>query len=123
MAIDWAAKQAFAQRMIDKFGQDVTLRRIQPIVPHDPLKPWAGRPSVPVDETVTMVFLQYDQQYVDGTVIQTGDLQVFMAGEAGIDAPTLKDVVIRNGVKWNIVSCSPFNPAGTDVFYELQVRR
>lgn len=120
---DYSRAVALAKRLIDKKGQDVTLRRIQPLTPRDPSKPWAGRPAQPVDEVVTMVFLDFEQNYIDGTTVQQGDLRAYLAAADATAAPTLKDVVIRNGVKMNIVKCSPLAPAEQEIFFELQVRR
>ncbi|QYW02119.1 hypothetical protein CPT_Sonora_016 [Stenotrophomonas phage Sonora] len=124
--LDWAVE--LAKKLIKKFGQPVTLRTIVRAGPPDPLKPHRPGPSAPVDVAVDAVFLDYEQKYIDGTVIQMGDQRVYMPSTAtdGITPvePVVDAAIIRPGDRtWKIISVRPLNPNSQQVMYDLQVRQ
>lgn len=115
-----------ARRLIAKNGQDVTLRGFTAGTPADASKPWKPGVNTKVDKTVKGVFLDYDQKYVDGTVIQTGDQRVYLpaADTAGnAITPEPEGQVLRGTVVWKIINIKPLNPNGQSIMFELQVRQ
>lgn len=108
--------------MISEKGQTqtVTWRSIgNPELP-EPDKPWnPGSPTVSVDHPVDIAFLPNERygretfRYFSGTDIPVGNLLGFMAQ---VDfKPSLKDVVIRDGVEIPILSFNPYDPNGEGV--------
>lgn len=117
---------ALAKRLIAKNGQDVTLRSFTTAAPPDSSKPWKPGGNTPSDATVKAVFLDYEQKYVDETLIKTGDQKVYMpstdtAGSA--IAPEEEGQVLRSSEIWKIVKIKPLNPNGQTIMFELQVRQ
>lgn len=117
---------ALAKRLIAKKGQDVTLRGFTAGATPDPTKPWKPGTNTPVNQTVKAVFLDYEQKYIDGAMIQTGDQKVYMpssdTSEVAI-TPEEEGLVIRGAETWKIVRIKPLNPNGQSIMFELQVRQ
>jgi len=111
---------ALAKKLITKNGQAVILRNFNEI-PGAPDKPWKPGGNVPTDQTVQAVFLNYKQDYIDGTLIQEGDQQVFIPADGLTEAPQLNGQIIRNGEEWKIMNVKPLSPNGQLIMYELQV--
>lgn len=116
---------ATAKRLIDKYGETSVHRRTVDGSPADPSQPWNPGTPVSTDTSVSAVWLNYDQQRVDGQTIKTGDQEVLIPGsdlDAAPDAST--DVLIRaSGEQWSIVSVEPLSPNGQLILYTVQVRQ
>lgn len=113
---DYERSQGTTNRLIDKFGQTGAIRRTQ--TSGDPWNPGTSDTDYPC----TLVALDYDQKDVDGTLIKSTDKKVYVATKGLTIQPTTTDKVIIGGVVSTIVEAKPLNPAGTVVFWELQVR-
>jgi hypothetical protein len=87
----YARLQATAQRLIAKYGQSATVKRI---TPPDPV--YGGEPVV-TSYPATLVPMAYEARYIDGTVIQTGDMQIYISAVGLSIEPTVGDVVTANG--------------------------
>jgi hypothetical protein len=57
---------------------------------------------------------------VAGSLIQAGDQEVFWQGTT---APIPTDKLTVSGVDYNVIAVMPIEPGGTNVLYQLQVRR
>ena len=117
---------ALAKRLIEKNGQAITLRSFTAAAAPDPAKPWEPGANTPVDATVNAVFLEYGLNYIDGTVVQTGDQKVLVPSTDTAGAaisPKLDGEVLRGAESWKIISLNPLNPNGQSIIYELQVRK
>lgn len=117
---------ALAKRLITKKGQEVALRGFTTGTAPDPAKPWEPGANSVSDQTVSAVFLDYEQKYVDGTMIRTGDQIVYMPSTDVLDvaiAPQVDGLVLRGAEVWEIVNSRPLNPAGQPIMYVLQVRQ
>lgn len=114
-----------ALRLIERFGQTITLRDTVP-GEYDPVT-GGSPPDVEVDQPAQAILQDYALQqsgmsYADGTVIKQGDKKILVAAQ-GITPPTLTTTVIADGATWTIVNIKEINPAGTPLVYELQGRR
>lgn len=114
-----------ALRLIERFGQTVTLRDIVP-GEYDPVT-GSQTPDVEVDQPAQAILQDYALQhsgmsYAEDTVIKQGDKKILVAAQ-GITPPTLTTIVIADGATWTIVNIKEINPAGTPLVYELQGRR
>ena len=63
-----------------------------------------------------------DKKYIDGTLIQTGDLEVIINVHA-TQVPTLKDKISIDGSKYEIIQVSPTPPAGSTIVNKIIVRK
>lgn len=114
---------ALAKKLIAKNGQLVTLRGYADAEPADPDKPWRPGPSTPSEQTIEAVFLDYEQKFIDGELVRTGDQRVFIPAEGLTAPPDARGTVLRGGEVWKIVGLKPLNPNGQAIMYEAQVRQ
>lgn len=114
---------ALARRLLKKKGRQVTLRGFNHGAPADPSKPWKPAANTPVDSPVFAVFLDYEQKYIDGTTIRTGDQRVFMSTEGVTLEPQQDGLIVTSNGNWTIVKSSPLAPGEQVILYELQVRQ
>ncbi|RVH27891.1 hypothetical protein [Sinorhizobium meliloti] len=113
----YARLQATAQRLIAKYGQSATVKRI---TPPDPV--YGGEPVV-TSYPATLVPMAYEARYIDGTVIQTGDMQIYISAAGLAIEPTVGDVVTANGADYAIVTGDPNKYNGvTNVVFIVQGR-
>lgn len=113
----YARLQATAQRLIAKYGQSATVKRI---TPPDPV--YGGDP-VETAYPATLVPMAYEARYVDGTVILSGDMQIYISAVGLPIEPTVGDVVTANGADYAIVAGDPNKYDGiTPVVFIVQGR-
>lgn len=114
---DYDKSRATAERLIAKFGQQGSLRRIVNSGPgYDPIQ--AGE-----DFACMLVDLDHSQAHVGDTLIERGDRMVYLSTAGLSITPTLADRLLIGGVEHAIVDIQPLSPGGTVVFWQLQVRR
>ncbi|KQY20234.1 hypothetical protein [Rhizobium sp. Root483D2] len=113
----YARMQATAQRLIAKYGQAGTVTRI---APPDPVN---GGDPVETAYPATLVPMAYDARNIDGTVIKTGDVQIYISAVGLGIVPTIGDLVTAGGVGYRIVNADPNNYDGvTSVVFIVQGR-
>ena len=112
---DYSASRALADRLLNQFGGSLTFTRQS----GETFDPQTGTTSV-TEETFSrdVVWLDYDNDEIDGSIVQRGDARLLIQGEAKVD-----DRIERDGENWKIVTASPLNPAGTLIYTEAQVRQ
>lgn len=123
-AIDLAA------RLIIKKGREVVFRHLETdTAAVDPDRPWDKPAPLKGDQTLKMVFLDYEQKFIDGTKIKAGDQQVLMFAKGVQYAPTTKDKIIEKpkgstpSKTWNIMEVETVQPGEEPVLFILRVRR
>lgn len=114
---------ALALRLITENGQSVTLRGFTAAATPDATKPWIPGANVAVNQTVSAVFLNYAQKYIDGELIRSGDQQVLIPASGLTSPPELEGLIVRGSETWKIVAVSPLAPNDQTIMYELQVRQ
>lgn len=113
-----------AQKMLSKYGKACTLRKITNGTP-DPAKPWEPVTPTTADTSVKIAFFPNNKEsneflhYMPGTDIPAGVEVGYLAGNA--PAPTLKDLVIRDGKTCSILSVDRIAPNGEIVLYILGI--
>ena len=122
MTFDHAASAATALRLLQQFGQAVTLRK-QTAGAYDPA---AGSATVSTaDYAGTGALLDYDLinsgQWLEQSMVEAGDKKLLLAPDIGA-TPEADDLIIAQGT-WRIVNVKIINPAGTVVLYKLQLRK
>lgn len=116
-AIDYADMQATAHELIEEFGQVGVVTRFT--VP-DPV---LGGEPVPTPFPATLVPMAYEARYIDGTVIRTGDMQIYISAVGLAIEPTVGDIVTANGTDYSIVNGDPNKYDGvTAVVFIVQGR-
>lgn len=112
--------RATAQRLVDKFGKPVTLRRTTSTFDPDTGTTTEGT----TDHSVNAVIEPYDQRLIDGSIIQTGDMQAsFPAKDLSVTPSTATDIIIMDGDEWQIVNVG-FIWSGEEVaLFQAHVRK
>lgn len=118
MSFDYATSKATADRLIARFGQSAALLR--PVKSGPAYNPTEGEPE---RHACTVAVLEYTSREIDGTRILATDKKVYLAVGSLTITPGADDALEIGGVKHRIIGVKPLNPAGTVVYYELQVRR
>ncbi|TWA24770.1 hypothetical protein FB007_14132 [Sinorhizobium medicae] len=109
--------QATAHELIEEFGQAGAVKRV---TPPDPV--YGGDPVV-TSYPATLVPMAYEARYIDGTVIQTGDMQIYISAVGLPIEPTVGDVVTANGKDYAIINGDPNKYDGiTPVVFIVQGR-
>ena len=111
---DYSASKSLADRLLNQFGASLTFTR-QSGETFDP----ATGTTTATEETFSrdVVWLDYDNDEIDGSVVQRGDARLLIQGEVKVD-----DRVERNGEQWRVLTASPLQPAATLIYTEAQVR-
>lgn len=112
--------QSLAGELIAEFGAAAVLKR-QAAGARDAT---TGTVSVTsASQPVRACVFDYDQKFIDGALIRTGDKQVYMSA-VGIALPLAGDVLTWAGVDYTVLKCKPLAPSGSVmVVYELQARQ
>lgn len=113
-----------ALRLIEKNGQGVTWRIVRDEAPVDASKPWKPtNDATPVEKNVTICFLTVDRMtfetlsFMDNGEVPQGAVMGYMGA---VDfAPSLKDVVIRDGKELRIHYIDELKPNGQTILYKM----
>ncbi|EJL54870.1 hypothetical protein PMI09_02186 [Rhizobium sp. CF122] len=98
--------QETARRLIAKYGQAGSIKRI---TPPDPV---LGGDCTPATYPATLVPMNYDQRYIDGTVITTADRQIYISSVGLAVVPQVGDIVSAGGVEYHVMNADPQNYDG-----------
>lgn len=116
--MDYSFLQNSAAALIQVQGQTVTLT--PPGGTYDiPTGTWTGTAS-PVVTTGVLLPLSRGLKHMPGTDIQSGDQQLLLPGS--IAQPPIDAKALINGLTYTIIEVSPFDPAGTPVYFDCIVR-
>ena len=115
---DYARAQATALRLLDKFGAAGEIHRDVP---------GSGPIYAPGEPTVqktpcTLAALRFDNKDIDGTLIKASDKKVYIAAKGLPIVPITTDKLMIGGLSHTIVRILPLNPAGINVYFEVQAR-
>lgn len=109
--------QATAKRLIEKYGQSGTVKRVSP---PDPIE---GGEGSTIAYPAKLVPMTYDQRYVNGTTILTNDRQVYISSVGLAVVPQVGDIVSAGGVDYHVINADPNNYDGlTNVVHIVQGR-
>lgn len=119
MAFDYAAKKATADRLIEKFGQAVTLTLTTGGGGYDE----NGNPVAPSSTSITGngVKLRFEKGEIDGTAIVASDAKLLLGSASGV--PVIGMTAPIDGITWRVQDVWPLEPAGVNVMYTLQLRQ
>lgn len=117
------ATRMLAPRSKGGKGLELVLRR-ESIGEYDP-----DAPSAPSEMVVNGSGFreEYDNKYIDGTLIVRGDVKLLVSPAQlnGADMPTplSNDRIQFDGTTYSVIAVGPWNYAGLEVGFELQVRK
>jgi len=107
-----------ALEVLTEFGQTITVNR-ETSSSFDPV--------LGIDTTVSSSFtgkgaaFEYKATEIDGTVVQAGDIQLYL--NATSTAPLIDDRITIDSNVYEVMNVEQINPAGTPVLYILQLRK
>jgi hypothetical protein len=110
--------QETALRLLDKFGAAGEIWRDVPGggPVYDP-----GEPTIQ-KTPCRLAVLKFDNKDIDGTLIKATDKKVYIAAKVLAIVPATTDKLMIGGLSHTIVRVMPLNPAGIDVYFEVQAR-
>lgn len=117
------ATRMLAPRSKGGKGLDLVLRR-EIVGEYDP-----DAPAVPSELVVngTGFREEYDNKYIDGTLIVRGDVKLLVSpvqlSGADMPIPLSNDRIQFDGTTYTVIAVGPWNYAGLAVGFELQVRK
>ena len=117
-SFDYPRAQASALRVIDKFGQAGAIVRDVPGSGPE----WDPGEPVPTAHTCTMAVLKFDNKDFDGTLIKASDKKVYIAAKGLLIVPETTDTLLIDGTSHTIIRVMPLNPAGINIYFEVQAR-
>jgi hypothetical protein len=120
---DYTKKALATDAKLRAKGATVTLRRI--VLGDD--DPDTGKPVRTVtDHAAAGVKLNYSADRIDGTLIQSGDQELYLSplqlNGQPLPAPTVGDLVLIGAAAYAIKSVAKVEPASVPVLYMLQLR-
>lgn len=129
---DPLAKAKTAQRLIDKFGELVTLRTFaKPIAAVDDPTPWAPAtapsPEFTDQKKIRVAFFPAPgdkpmKTYANGSMQRAGDLWVLIGSNAK-PAPDVGSILIRgDGSKWTLLDVDTLAPNGVPIMHDGMAR-
>lgn len=119
---DYTKSQATANRLLAKFGRDITHRRVT----EGAYDPDTGTvTNTTVDTTIKAADFDFadktnGNQYTDITIQATDRYALVSPDIAAID---VSDKLIIGGVTWNIINVKQLAPAGTTVLWSCHIRK
>ena len=123
MKFNYPASAATARRLLDYFGQTVTLSRTSDPV-YDPITgDYTGGGTVS-SEAIAVLLPAGDEagsQFGEGGVIRVDDQKVTI--EAGFEPDELTTLTDVRGNEWRFVNVTEIAPSGESVIYKGFVRR
>lgn len=113
---DYANTAATALRLLQRFGASATIKR-ETAGAYDPA---TGSNTVTTTNLITTACVfDYDQKYIDGTLILMGDKRAYLAPA---QVPKQGDKLTWQAKDYTVESVKAIAPAGTAVLYEAQIR-
>ena len=117
MSFDYDRTASTALRLLTRFGQPMTLRRVT-----DGAYSAGAVTQTAADTKVVGIVDSYSDYESRNELIEANDRKVTLAAK-GVVLPTVADQLITLTATFKIIAVKALNPAGTAVIYELQVRQ
>ena len=127
MTFDYTKSAETAERLLQKFGQAVTLSRPSTSAPtYDPAT-GVSSPVAPATYSGRGAVFDYKQTDVNATLVQAGDQRLYLSpfqadGTAMPEPTTSDDVALADATVYSVQRAGKVAPAGTVVLYDLQLR-
>lgn len=132
--VNYTAFRLLAERLINENGRTLTLQREDQVNPVVLAEPWreadpAGANIVSL--TVLGVFIEFEKEDFDGSLVRRGDKRVLVAAKDTEDVQTgtenIKiedyDTLLDGTEVWKVITVGVIEPGNLRVMYDLQVRK
>lgn len=116
--VSYAALASTASQLLTSFGADAVLSRTSGATFNAATGAYSGGSSSTF--TSKAVRFDYEAREIDGEQVQRGDVRLVV--EAANGEPLIDDNCLFDSVSYRVMSVSTLSPAGTDLYYELQLR-
>ena len=129
--VDYVSFRLLAERLIEANGRELSLVRRDQDNPIDPAKPWRGSTEAgTITVVVKGVFIEFEKEDFDGTLVRRGDKRVLIADKSvtdeGGNAANLKiedyDHILDAGVRWKIMKAELIAPGPIRIMFDIHVR-
>lgn len=118
----YTALAADAHALLAEFGMSMTLTRPSSSAPTYDAATSVATPVAPLTYSVTGAKFDYTTREIDGTLVQAGDQRVYLS-TTGAVLPKPGDTLTIGSDVFRVLRAGAISPAGTDVLYDVQVRR
>lgn len=132
MALDYTSFRLLAERLIEANGRSLSLVRRDQGNLIDPAKPWRGSTeAAEITVIVTGVFIEFEKEDFDGTLVRRGDKRVLIADKSVTDEGgsasnlfiTDYDHILDAGVRWKIMKAELIEPGPVRIMFDIHVRQ
>lgn len=132
MALNYANFRLLAERLIGENGRDLTLQRVDQVNAAVSAQPWrVSAETNNVSLPVIGVFVEYEKEDFDGTLVRRGDKRVLVAAKDTEDVQTGTenidiedfDTLLDDGEVWKILTAVAIEPGNLRIMYDIQVRK
>jgi len=130
--VDYASFRLLAERLIEANGRTLSLVRRDQGNPVVAAQPWrASTEAATITVAVLGVFIEFEKEDFDGTLVRRGDKRLLIADKSVIDeggaAPNLLiedyDHILDATIRWKIITAELIEPGDTRIMFDLQVRQ
>jgi hypothetical protein len=130
--VDFNSMRNLAERLIEENGRTLTVTRSDKENDADSAKPWRGTTGAgEISVDVLGVFVEFEKEDFDGTLVRRGDKRVLIAAKSVEDesgnASNIQiedyDYLFDNNVRWKILAANLIEPGPVRIFYDVQVRQ
>lgn len=119
MSFDYASMMLSADELIAEFGSSASISRTT-AGGYNP-ETGTSSPESTVTQNVKAVVIDYENSFVDGSLILRGDKQVFISAN-GVTQPAAGDKFMWQTKEYSVIAVTPLAPAGVNVLFEVQCR-
>lgn len=113
-----------ARTLVGTFGRSATLRRPGGGGGYNPATGLIEAPGSSTDYTCEVVFEDFAQAQIDGTLVRAGDRKALVSRlRLGTEPVPQSDVLIEGGRTWQIVRLLGYSSGAQEAAYTLHVRR
>ena len=116
--VSYTALASVASQLLTSFGDDAVFSRTSGATFSAATGSYSGGTSTTFSSKA--VRFDYDAREIDGEQVQRGDVRLVV--EAANGAPLINDNCAFDSVSYRVMSIKTLSPAGTDLYYELQLR-
>ena len=130
MALNYENFRLLAERLVGPNGRTLTLIKVDRGNPVSAAEPW--RDSTDAAEVlipITGVFIEFETEDIDGTLVRRGDKRVLVAAidveqanKAAEDVENF-DKILDGTVAWKIQDVEIIEPGDLTILYDIHVRQ
>jgi hypothetical protein len=118
IVFDYAGLKSTASNLIAEFGDTAVLTRAN----GDTFNPATGSYTGGTTLTITGkgARMMFSKSEINGETIQAADVRLMF--QAGHGEPLIDDNCLFSGIDYRVMDVRIISPAGTDIYYDLQLR-